>query len=87
MTLFDVEELTQYWVEHPPLHILAGAYLGVAKQQHHSASRDGSRNTARSDLEESLAELGPGFHAGDVHAGLTPAVLDFDELRRQTATR
>ena len=33
MTLFDFEELTAYWVEHPPVHILVGAYLGVGKHQ------------------------------------------------------
>jgi len=87
MTLFDVEELTKYWTEYPPLHVLVGAYLGVGKQQHRSTSPGlgGSRNTAGSDPEEALAELGPGFGTGDVHAGLTPVVLDFDELRRQTA--
>jgi hypothetical protein len=29
-----------------------------------------------------LAELGPSFARGDVHAGLNPVVLDFNELRR-----
>jgi len=32
-----------------------------------------------------LARLGPGFGAGDVHAGLTPVVLDFAELHRRSA--
>jgi len=36
-----------------------------------------------SELEVLLAELGPGFGPGDVHAGLTPVVLDFTELRRR----
>jgi hypothetical protein len=87
MTLFDFEELTQYWAAHPPLHILVGAYLGVGKQQHRppGPSLDGSRNAASSNPREILAELGPGFRTGDVHAGLTPVVLDFAELRRQVA--
>ena len=87
MTLFDFEELTKYWADHPPLHILVGAYLGVGKQQRRPSepSLDGSRNTAGFNPEEVLAELGPGFRAEDVHAGLTPVVLDFAELRRQAA--
>ena len=32
MTLFDFEELTKYWAEHPPLHIMVAAYLGAGKQ-------------------------------------------------------
>jgi hypothetical protein len=36
-----------------------------------------------SDLPSVLAELGPGFGAGDVHAGLAPVVLDFAELQRR----
>jgi hypothetical protein len=87
MTLFDFEELTKYWAEHPPLHILVGAYLGAGKQQHRATGPglDDLRNAAGSKPEEVLAELGPGFRAGDVHAGLTPVVLDFAELRRQAS--
>jgi hypothetical protein len=87
MTLFDFEELTEYWAEHPPLHILVGAYLGVGKQLRRptGSSLDDPRNAEGSNSEEVRAELGPGFHTGDVHAGLTPVVLDFAELRRQMA--
>jgi len=87
MTLFDFEELTKYWTEHPPLHILVAAYLGAVKQQGR-AKRPGLEDTgsgASSEAEEVVTELGPGFRAGDVHVGLTPVVLDFAELRRQAA--
>jgi hypothetical protein len=85
MTLFDFEELTAYWVEHPPVHILVGAYLGVGKRQRKPIPSAGSRpgRAPSSDLPTILAELGPGFGAGDVHAGLPGVVLDFSELRRQ----
>jgi hypothetical protein len=87
MTLFDFEELTKYWAEHPPLHILVGAYLGVGKNRRPTASDPAtSRGTAGSNLEAVLAELGPGFGAGDVHAGLTPVVLDVAELRRRVGS-
>ena len=87
MTLFDFEELTKYWAEHPPLHILVAAYLGASKQQRRATgpgSHD-SGNAAGPEPQEVLTELGPGFRAGDVHAGLAPVVLDFAELRRQAA--
>jgi hypothetical protein len=31
MTLFQIEELTSYWAQHPPAHLLIAAYLGIAK--------------------------------------------------------
>jgi hypothetical protein len=87
MTLFDFEELMEYWADHPPLHLLVGAYLSVGKQHRRplGPSLAGSGNAASSNPGEILAELGPGFRTGDVHAGLTPVVLDFAELRRQVA--
>jgi hypothetical protein len=85
MTLFDFEELMAYWVEHPPVHILVGAFLGVGKHQRRRTPSAGSSpvRAAGSDLEGVLAELGPGFGAGDVHAGLPGVVLDFAELKRR----
>ena len=89
MTLFDFEELTKYWAEHPPLHLLVGAYLGVGKQRRRPSGPglDGSGNTAGQNTESVLSELGAGFIVRDVHAGLTPVVLDIDELRRQVGNR
>ena len=89
MTLFDFEELTRYWAEHPPLHILLGAYLRLGKQQRPPtlAGLDGSRRAAGFNLEAVLARLGPGFGTGDVHAGLAPVTLDFAELRRRMESR
>jgi hypothetical protein len=89
MTLFDFEELTAYWVEHPPVHILVGAYLGVGKHQRRRIPPAGSnpRRETGSELQALLAELGPGFGTGDVHAGLPGVVLDFAELRRRARSR
>jgi hypothetical protein len=87
MTLFDVEELTSYWVEHPPLHILVGAYLGVGRRRRHMPSDGSSSDGAGGlDLQSLLADLGPGFGAGDVHAGLPGVVLDFAELKRRVSS-
>jgi hypothetical protein len=83
MTLFDFEELTKYWVEHPPLHILVGAYLGVGKHRWPTVSGPDRARGTDTNLDAVLAELGPGFGAGDVHAGLAAVVLNVAELRRR----
>lgn len=85
MTLFQVEELTAYWAEHPPVHLLVAAYLGISKEQHQRKPpawiTQGS--SADSDLTAVLAQLGVGFGPADIHTGLAPVVLDFTELQRR----
>jgi hypothetical protein len=83
MTLFQIEELTHYWAQHPPSHLLIAAYLGVGKNKHAllppASMEQGQRQNP--DSSSLLAQLGPGFGAGEVNAGLSPVVLDFAELR------
>jgi hypothetical protein len=86
MTLLDVEELTRYWLDHPPLHLMAAAYLGIGKG---NGKRTNSRSAAVSlkngknaDVGPLLAALGSSFAGADVHTGLAPVVLDFAELKR-----
>lgn len=75
MTLCEVAELMAYWAVHPPVHILLAALLGFAGN---------GRASASSAIPQQMpAELGPGFYAGDVHAGLGAAVLDIARLRRR----
>ncbi len=88
MTLLDVEELTRYWIDHPPLHLMAASYLGIGKSngRRRPAGRVAApvpRISANSDMGALLAELGPSFGVEDVHAGLAPVVLDFAELKRK----
>ena len=85
MTLLDVEELTRYWINHPPLHLMVAAYLGVGKRtRFRSLSyRHPSAKGENLDIGAVLAELGSGFAGGDVHLGLAPVVLDFAELKRR----
>jgi hypothetical protein len=78
MTLLDVAELMAYWAEHPPVHVLLGSFLGIGR------GNEMLKPAARP--QEILARLGPGFHAGDVHAGLDAAVLDFATLRQRSWT-
>jgi hypothetical protein len=83
MTLFQIEELTSYWAQHPPVHLLVAAYLGIAKNKNAKVPSASMGRGQRSSTDSSslLARLGPGFGAGDVNAGLSPVVLDFAELR------
>jgi len=85
MTLFEVEELTSYWAQHPPLHLLFAAFLGIGKNKRAQlpSMSAGRGQRASSDVGSVLPPLGPGFSAGDVHAGLSPVVLDFAELSRR----
>lgn len=87
MTLFQVEELTSYWAEHPPLHLLVAAYLGAGKDRRLQmpAAPFAPEQRPQSDAGPMLARLGPGFSVGDVHAGLAPVILDFAALTRQSA--
>jgi len=83
MTLFQIEELTSYWAQHPPVHLLVAAYLGVGKNTNARmpSTSMGRRQQPTSDSSLLLAQLGPGFAAGEVNAGLSPVILDFAELR------
>jgi len=85
MTLFQVEELTSYWAQYPPLHLLIAAYLGVGRDKHQRPPLVSAPAPQRpsSDVGSMLAQLGPGFGAGDVHAGLSPVVFDFAEPSRR----
>jgi hypothetical protein len=83
MTLLEVEELTRYWIDHPPLHLMVAAYLGVGKRTRFGSLAPASPvNGENVDISTVLAELGSGFAGGDVHLGLAPVVLDFSELKR-----
>jgi hypothetical protein len=92
MTLFEFEELTRYWIDHPPPHLMIAAYLGIGKQRVRRAGAPqgpaGEASPMGADIGHLLTELGPSFAQGEVHAGMGPVVLDFSELRRRTnATR
>ena len=76
MTLLDVGELMAYWADHPPAHSLLAAFLGVG--------RDRQKPSPTAAPQNVLARLGPGFHSGDVHAGLGAAVLNIARLRHRS---
>lgn len=75
MTLHEIAELMAYWEVNPPAYILLAALLGIAG--------NGRKPASAAIPQQTLGELGPGFHAGDVHAGLGAAVLDIARLRQR----
>jgi hypothetical protein len=86
MTLLDVEELVSYWIDHPPVHLLLGAYLGLGKNRarvRRAPPEARAPSAAPRDVGQLVAELGPAFQKRDVNAGLGPAVLDINELRQK----
>ncbi|HEU0154820.1 MAG TPA: hypothetical protein VFQ82_02040 [Stellaceae bacterium] len=84
MTLLEIEELTRYWAKHPPPHIAVSAWLGLHRSGNRKPPFGGpASQTQNAEPGSLLAELGPGFGAGDVHAGLASVVLDFATLRRK----
>jgi len=87
MTLFDVEELTRYWMEHPPLHLMMAAFLGIGKERRRRGDFSGLQPTPDANVGQLLAELGPAFASGDVHSGLDAVVLDFTQLQRRAKNR
>jgi hypothetical protein len=88
MTLFQVEELTSYWVRHPPLHLLIAAQLGIGRNKDSPITPNSTERgqPPGSEVGSMLARMGPGFNAGDVHAGLASVILDFAELARRAAS-
>jgi hypothetical protein len=88
MTLFQVEELTSYWVQHPPLHLLIAAQLGVGtnKESPMPSNSTGQEQLSSSEVGSMLSCMGPGLSVGDVHAGLSSVILDFAELARRAAS-
>jgi hypothetical protein len=83
MTVLEVEELTGYWTDHPPLHLLLAAYLG--RQRGRPAASSKLQLPGRSPngtAEQLLADFGPAFVSADVHAGLGTVSLDISELRK-----
>lgn len=33
MTLWDLRDFQSYWAEHPPLHVMVAAYLGIGRSR------------------------------------------------------
>jgi hypothetical protein len=70
-----------YWEQHPPLHLLVAAYLGV---------KPSGKKAKMPDNREAIADLakhgsflpGAGWGTGDPHEGLRAPILNFEELKR-----
>ena len=47
VTLFDVLDLRRYWADHPPVHLLVGAFLGAGKPKAPSTGRPSTEAEVR----------------------------------------
>jgi hypothetical protein len=80
LTLVDLDELLlPYLAEHPPLHIVVAAFVGVKPR------RKGNLPNSTHDLREAMQALGS---RRDVHEGFRdPVILDFDRLKTEAARK
>ena len=60
MTLFQVEELTSYWAQHPPLHLLVAAFLGLGKDKQKQLPPTSAQRGQQTGSDAMLSELGTG---------------------------
>lgn len=82
MTLFQVEELCQYWADHPPVHLLVAGFMGVKPPVRQA--------TTGADVAPALPAIRvmaaiPGLDPGTVDNLPTP-IFDATELMRMRPT-
>jgi hypothetical protein len=78
MTLVDYEELCAYWAEHPPVHLMVAAYLGVGEDKPQAV-----RPAAAPPSQVNTLPLMGVHHVRDYYHGLGAPILDFEELKKQ----
>lgn len=84
MTLWDVMELTEYWAEHPPVHILVAGFMGYqgTAETDKPNWRDEMARAQMPPAELSRVARQLGMAPGTIE-GLPAAIFDVDELMRQ----
>lgn len=65
LTLFEVEELVTYWMEHPPVHLSVAAFLGTKGERTGQPSHENADLGITPDLDQ-LKAMGTMFGAGIV---------------------
>ena len=67
MTLLDVEELTRYWIDHPPLHLMVAAYLGARQGHRQADAHPGPPAATRRDGRDSDVDYSPRRARAELH--------------------
>jgi hypothetical protein len=78
--------LLAYWADHPPVHVLLAAFMGVKPQ---GSADAGYRPVTMADVAE-LRRGGANIPVQNIplHRGLRgPGVIDFEELKQQALAR
>lgn len=58
LTLWDVNDLFTYWEDHPPIHVLVGAYLSAGKTARAAKSRKSTSRASFDHLAQAVTMAG-----------------------------
>lgn len=58
LTLWEVNDLFEYWQAHPPVHVLVAAYLTAGNKGRPSLKRRSSKNGKLEELSLAVASAG-----------------------------
>jgi len=83
MTLWQVRELSDYWIKHPPTHALLAAFVGFGASASAPASLPASDSVPEAPAQPFNPAAVPGLVMGDVFADLPPPIFDIEELMKQ----
>jgi hypothetical protein len=61
LTLWDVSDLFEYWREHPPTHVLVGAYLSRGKKSSSVKPGKTGSKAAFDELTRAVTSAGGAF--------------------------
>jgi hypothetical protein len=80
MTLWDVMELSEYWAENPPVHLLVAAFVGY-KSEAPPRFRPEDFAETNDNWRQQLAAI-PGGEVGSLPANLPAPIFDGEALMR-----
>jgi hypothetical protein len=82
MTLFDAEELISYWTDHPPVHLLLAAFMGVSSDTQQRMA--GRGNVHQPSLSQIMSLPGVGRTVRPFSAQFAPgAVAEMMEMLKR----
>jgi hypothetical protein len=79
MTLWDVQELCDYWAENPPVHLLVAGFVGYKGSEHSSSVPSQSRQPQLTAAEMARMARDMGMTPGTLD-GYPAVIFDAEEL-------